>query len=196
MSTVVAVRHEGRCCIAADSLTTFGEQKQSAAWDRHSDKLQPVDDGVIAVVGSAAHSLVLESVLRQRRVRLDLRDRLAIFESFRRLHAELKERYFLNPKDDGDESDPYESSRIDALIAGPYGIFGVYALREVYEYRHFWAIGSGADYALGAMHACMDSAGSAEAIAGAGVRAGAEFDTGSGLPMTRRSFDLRTGLEE
>ena len=196
MSTVVAVRHGSRCCIAGDSLTTFGEQKQAATWDRHSDKLQGVDDGVISVVGSAAHSLVLESVMRQRRVRLDLRDRLSIFESFRRLHAELKEHYFLNPKDDGDESDPYESSRIDALIAGPWGVFGVYALREVYEYRHFWAIGSGADYALGAMHASMDSADSAEAIAEAGVRAGAEFDTGSGLPMTLRSFDLRATAEE
>ncbi len=196
MSTVVAVRRGCRTCIAADSLTTFGEQKQSAAWDRHSDKLQAVDDGVIAVVGSAAHSLVLESIMRHRRVRLDLRDRLAIFESFRRLHAELKERYFLNPKDDGEDNDPYESSRIDALIAGPWGIFGVYSLREVYEYRHFWAIGSGADYALGAMHARMDAEDSAEALAEAGIRAGAEFDTGSGLPMTLRGFELRENGED
>ena len=195
MSTVVAVRYGATACIAADTLTTFGEQKQAAQWDCDSDKLQSVDDGAIAIVGSAAHSLVLDSVLRQRRVRLDLRDRLSIFESFRRLHAELKEHYFLNPKEEGEDSDPYESSRIDALIAGPYGIFGVYALREVYAYRCFWAIGSGADYALGAMHASLAHADSAQAIAEAGVRAGTEFDTGSGLPMTLRSFHLRTALE-
>lgn len=193
MSTVVVVRKNGTACLAADSLTTFGEQKQSSDYDRHSDKIQAVDDGAISIVGSAAHSLVIESVLRERRVRFDLRDRLRIFESFRSLHAVLKDQYFLNPKDDGDsnDSDPYESSRIDALIANPDGIFGVYALREVYEYERFWAIGSGAEYALGAMHAAYGAAGDAEAVARAGIEAGAAFDTGSGLPMTRRSFTLR-----
>jgi ATP-dependent protease HslVU (ClpYQ) peptidase subunit len=197
MSTVVAVRLGSTACIAADSLTTFGEQKQTARYDRFSDKLQTVEDGAMAIVGSAAHSLVLDSVLRERRVRFDLRDRLSIFESFRRLHSELKEHYFLNPKEEnGDETDPYESSRIDALIVGPDGIYGVYALREVYEYARFWAIGSGAEYALGAMHACYAGAESAESVAEAGVAAGAEFDAGSGLPLTRRSFTLRNPMVE
>lgn len=191
MSTVVVVRKNATACLAADSLTTFGEQKQSSAYDRHSDKIQALGDGAISIVGSAAHPLVLESVLRDRRVHFDLRDRLRIFESFRALHAVLKDQYFLNPKDgDDNDSDPYESSRIDALIAGPHGIFGVYALREVYEYACFWAIGSGAEYALGAMHAAYGSAEDAEAVARAGIEAGAAFDSGSGLPMTRRTFTL------
>lgn len=194
MSTAVVVRKQGVACVAADSLTTFGDQKQPPAYDRHSDKLQTVADGAMSIVGSAAHALVLESVLRERRVRFDLRDRLHIFESFRSLHSELKDQYFLNPKEGGEgEQDPYESSRIDAVLANPQGIFGVYALREVYEYDRFWAIGSGAEYALGAMHAAYDSADSAEAIAEAGVRAGAEFDTGSDLPLTKRTFELRQG---
>jgi len=190
MSTTVVVRMHGQACIAADSLTTFGDQKQSSVYDRYSDKLQTLDDGAISIVGSAAHAVVIESVLRERRVRFDLRDRLRIFESFRRLHTELKDEYFLNPKDDENQNDPYESSRIDALVANPHGIFGVYALREVYEYQRFWAIGSGAEYALGAMYAAWDAASSAEAVARAGVEAGAEFDTGSGLPLTLRTFEL------
>lgn len=192
MSTAVVVRKQGIGCIAADALTTFGDQKQSPVYDRHSDKLQSVGDGAMSIVGSAAHALVLESVLRERRVRFDLRDRLHIFESFRSLHSELKDQYFLNPKEGGEgEQDPYESSRIDAVLANPQGIFGVYALREVYEYSRFWAIGSGAEYALGAMYAVYDQLESAEAIAEVGVHAGAEFDTGSGLPMTSRCFELR-----
>lgn len=193
MSTVVVVRRNGTACIAADSLTTFGEQKQSPAYDRHSDKIQAIGDGALSIVGSAAHALVIESVLEGDRVEFDLRDRLAIFESFRALHAELKEHYFLNPKDDDSDSDPYESSRIDALIAHPHGIFGVYALREVYEYRRFWAIGSGAEYALGAMYAAYDEHEDAEAIARIGVAAGAEFDAGSSMPWTCRSFALSGG---
>lgn len=193
MSTVVVVRKDGVACIAADSLTTFGDQKQPPRYDRYSDKIQDTGNGgAISIVGSAAHTLVIESVLREKRVGLDLHDRMRIFESFRALHAELKEHYFLNPKDgdDGDDSDPYESSRIDALIANPQGIFGVYALREVYEYERFWAIGSGAEYALGAMYASYEGEGDAEAIARQGVLAGAEFDTGSSGPVTTRTFRL------
>lgn len=196
MSTVVAVRRKGTACIAADSLTTFGDQKQAPAYDRYSDKIQRIGNGAISVVGSAAHSLVIESVVRTRRVRMDLRDRMTIFESFRALHAELKEHYFLNPKDDDDGNEPYESSRIDALIVNPYGIFGVYALREVYEYRTFWAIGSGAEYALGAMMmAWKDGEAGAEDIARAGVEAGVEFDAGSGPPVTQAVFPLRGDRE-
>ena len=193
MSTVVVARKNGVACIAADALTTFGEQKQLPVYDCHSDKIQAVGDGAMAIVGSAAHALVIESVVRNRRIRFDLRDRLRIFESFRSLHAELKDNYFLNPKEGDDENAPYESSRIDALVAHPSGIYGVYSLREVYEYSHFWAIGSGAEYALGAMHAVHAHAPDAETVARAGVAAGAEFDTGSALPMSSRSFALGKG---
>jgi len=194
MSTVVAVRRHGIACLAADSLTTFGDQKQGPAYDRHSDKLQRIGPGAISIVGSAAHTLVIESVVRQRRIHIDLRDRLRLFESFRALHGELKEHYYLNPKDSEEDNDPYESTRIDALIASAHGIFGVYALREVYEYRAFWAIGSGAEYALGAMFlAWRDADAGAEQIARAGVEAGAEFDAGSGPPVTLQSFPLAGG---
>lgn len=196
MTTVVVVRKRGVACIAADALTTFGEQALPPAYDRHSDKIQPVSDGAMAIVGSAAHAPVLESVLAEQRIALDLRDRRSIFESFRALHAELKERYFLNPREEEADKDPYESSRMDVLLASPYGIFGVYALREVYDYRRFWAAGSGAEYALGAMYAVWDRVDSAEEIARIGVAAGAEFDSGSGLPLTLRSFALREAGEE
>ena len=61
-----------------------------------------------------------------------------------------KEQHFLNPKEE--EDDPYESTQITALIANANGIFGVYSMREVFEYNHFWAVGSGREFALGAMH--------------------------------------------
>lgn len=196
MTTVVVVRRNGVACIAADSLTTFGEQKLPPQYDRHSDKIQSVGDGAISIVGSAAHAPVLDSVLQEQRVQLDLRDRMSMFESFRALHGELKEHYFLNPKEEESDKDPYESSRIDALVANPWGIFGVYALREVYEYGRFWAAGSGTDYALGAMYAAWDHVDTAEEIARIGVSAGAEFDTGSSLPMTMRTFSLRDERED
>jgi ATP-dependent protease HslVU (ClpYQ) peptidase subunit len=57
-------------------------------------------------------------------------------------------------------------------------------MREVFEYTRFWAVGSGREYALGAMHAHYPRLKTAEAIARAGIEAGATFDRNSALPMT------------
>ena len=115
--------------------------------------------------------------------------RRSIFETFRKLHPILKEQHFLNPKEEDD--DPYESSQFTALIANEHGIFGVYSMREVFEYTQFWAAGSGREFALGAMHAQYSRLRSAEAIARAGVEAGALFDKNSALPMTLYTLKAR-----
>ena len=194
MSTVVVAKKSGKICIAADSLTSFGDLMLDSNYDVAHDKILPYKDNHLGIVGSAAHQLVLESIfsdnkLEEEKISVDLSSRLAIFESFRALHPMLKEKYFLNAKDEDD--DPYESTQIDALIANPYGIFGVHSLREVTEYKKFWAIGSGAEYALGAMFAMYDTDASAEEIAHCGVAAGAEFNNASALPLTSYTLDMQ-----
>ena len=194
MSTVVAVKKAGKVCIAADSLTSFGDLKLSSKYDAAHDKILRFDENYLGIVGSAAHQLVLESVFAskkiiEKKIDIDLSSRLSIFESFRALHPVLKQKYFLNAKDEDD--DPYESTQIDALIANPFGIFGVHSLREVTEYNKFWAIGSGAEYALGAMFAVYDSAASAEEVAHAGVAAGAEFNNASSMPLSSYVTELQ-----
>lgn len=197
MSTIVAVVKGGRAWLAADSLTSFGDTLQSSTYEKSHDKIFSHGDNHIGVVGSAAHQLVLEDLLAsgggsgdgegdESEYRFD--GRIHIFESLRRAHPVLKERYFLNPKDDDD--DPYESSRIDALIANPQGIFAVFALREVFEYSRFWAIGSGSEFALGAMYAVYDQYDSGEDIARIGVEAGAEFNASTSLPLSMYSVKL------
>ncbi|EDY86665.1 20S proteasome, A/B subunit [gamma proteobacterium HTCC5015] len=62
-------------------------------------------------------------------------------------------------------------------------------MRDVTEFERFWAVGSGAEFALGAMHALYERLDDAEAIARAGVEAGAEFNTASGLPVTSRVME-------
>jgi len=72
----------------------------------------------------------------------------------------------------------------------PGGIFGLYSLREVDQYTRFWAIGSGAEFALGAMQVAYDQLDDAQAIARAGIEAGACFDNSSALPMSSYSLEL------
>jgi ATP-dependent HslUV protease subunit HslV len=181
MTTLVVVRKDDTAAIAADSLTTFGDTRLAATHDRAYDKIVRYRDTYIGLCGSAAHQLVFESLLAKHDS-LDFTHKAGIFETFRMLHPILKEQHFLNPKEE--EDDPYESTQITALIANPRGIFGVYSMREVFEYTQFWAAGSGREFALGAMNALYPRLRSAEAVAKAGVEAGAVFDKNSALPLT------------
>lgn len=181
MTTIVVVRKGDEIAIAADSLTTFGDTRLAAVHDRTYDKIVQYRGSYVGLCGSAAHQLVFDNLLRKHDD-LDLTTKSAVFETFRKLHPILKEQHFLNPKEE--EDDPYESTQVTALIANEHGIFGVYSMREVFEYTQFWAAGSGREFALGAMHAQYSRLKTAGAIAKAGVEAGALFDKNSALPMT------------
>jgi ATP-dependent protease HslVU (ClpYQ) peptidase subunit len=97
------------------------------------------------------------------------------------MHRTLREDYHLNPRRESD--DAYETTRMTALVANPHGIFGVTPSRDVEAYPRFWAVGSGASFALGAMFTLYERSADAEEIARAGIAAGAEFDEGSELPI-------------
>ncbi len=187
MTTIVVVRKGGKAALAADSLTTFGSTRLAPAYDRNPHKIIAFRDSFIGVAGSAAHQLVLENLLGKN-PDLALHGKESIYESFRRLHPQLKDEAFLNPKEEDD--DPYESSQMTVMIANPSGIFAVYSMREVFEFDRFWAIGSGRDFALGAMHVAFPRAKSAEQVARVGVEAGAEFDTGTSLPLALHTVTL------
>jgi len=187
MTTIVVVRKGKQVAIAADSLTTFGSTRLAPAYDRHPHKVIAYRDSFIGVAGSAAHQLVLENLL-SRNPDLGLHGKDAIYESFRRLHPLLKEEAFLNTKEE--EDDPYESSQMTVMIANPSGIYAVYSMREVFEFERFWAIGSGRDFALGAMYVTYPRAKGPEPVARIGIEAGAEYDTGTSLPMDLRVVSL------
>ena len=107
-----------------------------------------------------------------------------------RLHATLKEKYFLMPEED--KEDALESSRMDVLIANANGIFGVSGHRTVQEFSRFYAYGSGSDYALGALWADYERKGlSALQIARRAIEAAADFDDGTGLPVQAYAVRLR-----
>jgi len=187
MTTIVAVRKNGIVAIAADTLTTFGNTRLPAHMDCSHDKILHIGDSRIGVCGSAAHHLVLASLLGKL-PDVQLNSKEAIFETFRKLHPVLKEECFLNPKED--EEDPYESSQITALIINASGLYGIFSMREVFEYSQFWAIGSGHEYALGAMQYAYSRLDNATDIARAGVDAGIAFDKNSGAPITLYTVTL------
>ncbi len=179
MTTIVVVKKNGEIAIGSDALVTFGETRLPHGYETN-EKIFKINDSYIGLAGSTAHFAVLAEALRHLGEDCKLGNRQEIFATFQRLHPVLKDRFFLNPKEE--DGDPYESSQITALIANGSGIYGVYSYREVFSFDRFWGIGSGRNFALGAMYAAYDRAASARRVAEIGVKAGAEFDKSSSLP--------------
>lgn len=188
MITIVVVKKEGRVCIGADTLTGWGSLKQKNAYVTNNSKILRIAENYFGLTGTLSHELVLASYFSSSKRRHSFKNKREIFESWRELHRILKDDYHLNPHDDKD--DAYESSQIVALLANPYGIFGVYPMRSVVEFSKFWAAGSGMEYALGALHSNYDRLDSIEDIARSAIEAAAEFDDGTELPLTLHSVDL------
>ena len=190
MTTIVVVKKNGQAVIAGDTLTTFGTTRLGSAHDAAPEKILKHNGTFFGIAGSAAHQMVLENILTHHEKAKDFtfNGRHEIYESFRKIHPILKEEAFLNTKEEDD--DPYESSQLTAMIVNASGIFGVYSMREIFEFDRFWAIGTGRDFALGAMYAVYNSKMSAKEIAELGVKAGCEYDTATGLPMNVASVKL------
>jgi ATP-dependent protease HslVU (ClpYQ) peptidase subunit len=182
MTTIAVVRKNGIAAIAADSLTKWGSAKESATYIANHEKILQVGDSQIAITGSATFKLILRDYFSGGG-EFRLSSAADIFRTWNRLHVALKERYFVLPEED--KEDALESSRLDVLIANPYGIFGVSGHRTVQEFSRFYAYGTGSDYALGALYSAYDEpARSAESLARHAIEAAAEFDDCTGLPLT------------
>lgn len=188
MTTLVVVKKNGRAALAADTLARFGGTLESAEYIANADKLISVGDAHLAPAGPASAQLVLRSYFDDPEHRVDFSGLQQIFETFREMQSALKESYHLNPKED--ENDPFDSLQMEILLASPAGIFGVYPLRSVQEYTKFYAFGSGAPYALGALEALYDRFESAEELARRAVAAAAKFDDSSEVPVTVRGVEL------
>lgn len=190
MTTIAIVRKNGIAAIAADTLTTFGNQKETADRVINHQKLIKFKDNYLAISGWGGFQQSLEDFLSTTREKILLDSVENIFKASLILHEELKEKYYLRPYDS--DSDTFETSRGLIMIANPHGIFSLSDYRFVQEHSRFSAGGSGCDYALGAMHAAYDDPQlSAENIVTAGINTAAEFDNGTGLPLTCQTVQLR-----
>ena len=145
------------------------------------DKIFRFQDAFIGTVGYAVHNAVLQSYFSRHPENVTLDSPAGIFETWRVMHKVLRDEYHLNPRKDSE--DAYETTRMTAVVASPRGIFGITPSRDVEAFPRFWAIGSGADFALGAMFVMYQRSDDVEEIARAGVEAGAEFDDGSDVPV-------------
>jgi ATP-dependent HslUV protease subunit HslV len=189
MTTIAVVRKKGYVAIAADTMTKWGTGRETADYIVNHQKTFKVRDTVVAITGNTTFKAMLADYFARPKVEARFDNVHNIFRTWQTLHAVLKDEYFLNAGAGND--DPVESTRVDVLLANKHGIFGVAAHRTVQEFSRFYAFGSGADYAMGAMYATYeDKHRDAEDIAKLAVEAAAEFNDGTGLPLTSYRIKL------
>jgi len=187
MSTIVVVKKDGKAVIGADSLTTYGNTKESAEYVVNHHKIIQYKENFIGFSGTATLQIAVQDFLKKNKRIVSFGNIADIFRFGLELHTALKEDYFLTT----DDEEAFETFHGDLLIVNRKGIFGLSSYKYVQEYSKFTANGSGAEFALGAMFAVYgDPENTAYDVAETGVRAGADFDDGSGLPLEIKEVEL------
>jgi ATP-dependent HslUV protease subunit HslV len=174
MSIAVAVRTTDQIVLATDSKRTFGGG--AVPVDNLRDvKIRRVGGAYIATTGWGVYTNILEDYLRGAR-QPRLVDSATIFTFFRNFWKALHQRYaFVN--DQCSETDsPFGDLDASFLVVAPSGIFYVACDMSVTEFDQYYAVGSGAGYALGAMHALYGGKNTAELVARRAVAAATALD--------------------
>jgi ATP-dependent HslUV protease subunit HslV len=174
MSIAVAVRTADSIVLATDSKRTFGGGAVPVE-NLRDVKIRRVGGAYVATTGWGVYTNILEDYLRTGR-QPRLTDSASIFAFFRNFWKVLHQRYaFVN--DQCSETDsPFGDLDASFLIAAESGIFYVACDMSVTEFEQYYAVGSGAGYALGAMHALYGGKADAEAVARRAVTAASALD--------------------
>ena len=165
MSIAAAVRKNGETAIAADSQINFGSVKVPLNNYRPT-KVRRVGTSYLAMSGWGIYENIFAAYLsKSKSPRLD--SEKAIFRFFMEFWRDLHEQYsFVNDQSHQEDPSPFADLDASFLVASRKGIFHVSGNMTVTTFEQYAAIGSGADYALGALHALYEEDLDAAALAG------------------------------
>lgn len=189
MTTFTAVKKGKRLCLASDSLSIFGSRKEvSGKHVCEGEKIIEIGPNLVGMAGHPSWGLILAGYFSTKKNIPVWKTANQIFDLFNGIHEELKNRYYLTPPNL--KFLPFESSEFQLLIINTCGIFEVEYSRAVRKYTKYSAIGTGEDYALGAISSVYNMIESPEEIAKIGVEAAAQFDRKTDLPIHTRCIEL------
>ena len=183
MSIIVAVRKNGRTVLAADTLTSFSDDLLIPSENAATLKVRRIGGALLGSAGWAIYDRILDDFLeRQADIRFD--DEASIFSTFLELWKALHERYpFVNDQAQSRDS-PFGDLDSAFLIANQSGIFKVSHDMDVCRFNQYFAIGSGSDYAIGALHHLYTTSADAVACASGAVATAVAFDAYCGGSTT------------
>jgi ATP-dependent HslUV protease, peptidase subunit HslV len=156
MTIAVAVRKGREIVVAADTQNNFGSAR--ATPDNHlSHKIMPVGDALVATSGWGLYANILDDFVARGRRAPALGTEREVFRFFQQFWRALKDQYSLvNEQCHDDDHSPFGDLDASFLVVNPAGIFFVSSDTSVTPFEKYHAVGSGTDYALGALHALYD----------------------------------------
>lgn len=195
MSVIVAVRKARRIIIAADSQDNFGDLRPPP--DNHSAlKLRAIGDAWLGCSGWAVYDDFLGHYLQKRSTRATLHSREDIFDFFLKFWRAIRTDYpFINEQSRSEDKTPFADLDATFLIASPGGIFLVSSNMSVSSFMKYYAIGSGGDYALGALHALYDSSDNPTELAERAVAAAKAYDSCCGGATVTRETSFKAARQ-
>jgi ATP-dependent HslUV protease subunit HslV len=191
MTVVVAVRKGERTVLAADSMTSFGNEKQPFE-NLTVDKLRRVGASWIGHAGWGLYEQILDDLLTGRRAP-PLSDSRAVFRFFVRLWQAMKEHYPYVNEQSADKETPFADLDATFLVVNRRGIFMVASNLTVTQFQRYQAIGGGAPYALGALHARYDHEDDPVVLAREAIAAAVAFDVHCGGEVRLQEIGGRGG---
>lgn len=178
MSIVVAVAKQGRSVMASDTQSSFGTEALPAD-NQTTTKIRRVGDALLGRSGWGVYDNILGDLLAQDEPPV-LEDAQSVFRFFNDLWRALHRRYaFVNDQAKRKES-PFGDLGGSFLVANGGGIFYVSPNLGVTRFEKYYAIGTGADYSLGAIHQVYDREKGADEIARAAVESAIAFNVNCG----------------
>ncbi len=167
MSIVLAVKKNDDLVIATDTQQTFGSNTPCPG-NIDESKILRIGPACLGSTGWGIYDNILTDFLGTEDAPL-LSTTAEVFSFFKGLWGALHDKYsFVNDQSD-DKDSPFGDLDSSFLIAVSNRIYYVSSNMTVTEFLKFHAIGSGCEYAIGAMFALYDTAASAEDIARKGV---------------------------
>jgi ATP-dependent HslUV protease subunit HslV len=189
MSIAVAVRKGNAIAVAADSQENFGDRKIVGP-NHCASKIMPLGNSMLAMTGWGVYDNVFTDYLRAGRTPRFASER-EIFVFFVKLWKDLRKRYsFVDDQVQDEDRSPFADLDSAFLIGNPYGIFHVSGDMSVMAFEEYYAIGSGASYALGVLHALHATERDATVLARRACEAAIAFDVYCGGEVNVRRIDV------
>ena len=150
MSIAVAVKKGQRVVVGADTQQNFGSNKPCPGNLRES-KLRRIGPALLASTGWGLYDNILDDYLSRRKA-VRLLSRADVFQFFKGFWRALHKEYSFVNDQSGEKDSPFGDLDASFMVVNKAHIFHVSSNMSVTEFLKFHAIGSGSDYALGAMH--------------------------------------------
>ncbi len=190
MTVVLAVKKGKEIVLAADTQDNFGSNKVPVKNHRIT-KIREIGGAYLATAGWGLYDNIFDDLLAGKK-RVALKDKKAIFSFFLAFWKALHRDYsFVNDQSDKEDDSPFGDLSSTFLVVNRKGIFYISSDMSVSHFDHYFALGSGADFSMGALHALYDQDLDAETLARKGVAAAIAFNVYCGGDVEVKKVKLR-----